>query len=68
MGDAFNQSRGEWHRLFRQNMWAARARRDEARKVWLIEAVDHENLAFSGEAPGDLTPEEALDRAELLAP
>jgi len=68
MGDKYNAARSEWYRPFRLNMWSARARWDDERKVWLIQAVDHENMVFQGEAPGVLSPEEALDHAELLAP
>ncbi|MGE5595918.1 MAG: hypothetical protein ACM3S1_07780 [Hyphomicrobiales bacterium] len=63
----FDEMSGEYVRTFRLG-WMARAKRDEERGVWIIRAVDHDNLEFQGEVPASLTAEEALDSAELLAP
>lgn len=66
--DSFDEHEQTWRRLFRQRMWLATARLDAAAQRWLLRAVDHSGLTFEGDAPGSLTAEEALDRAELLAP
>ena len=49
-------------------MWMATAMYDKASDTWKLQAIDHNGLTFTGEAPGDLTAEQALDRAEWLAP
>ena len=66
--DTYDDASGHWRRLFRQNMWMATAEYDKASDTWKLQAIDHNGLTFTGEAPGDLTAEQALDRAEWLAP
>jgi len=53
--------------MFRSGEWVARARRDDARGVWLLTAIDHNSLKILGECEGALSAEEALDCAESLA-
>ena len=54
--------------MFRLGAWMAKVRRDDIRDVWIISAIDHSMLTLTDECDGGCSPEEALDRAEALAP
>ena len=65
----FSELDGTWNRLFRQQMWVAKARFDDKGRTWQIWCVDHDGRPTPAEVRcGELTPFEAVDQAELLCP
>lgn len=65
----FSELDGTWNRLFRQQMWVAKARFDDAVRAWQIWCVDHDGRPTPAQSRcGSLTPEQAVDEAELLCP
>ncbi len=65
----FSELDGTWSRLFRQQMWVAKARFDDESRAWRIWCVDHDGRQTPAQLRrGSLTPEQAIDEAELLCP